>query len=84
MANAVSQSANNARVARATEKTSASRSVKPTNCRCQALVLELTEPHGDRTRFVCLKQLMNPGRTHPVARATCRIDSPASFAATIA
>ena len=34
------------------------------HCRCEALVLELTEPHGDRTRFVCLKQLMNPGRTH--------------------
>ena len=34
------------------------------HCRCEALVLELTEPHGDRTRFVCLKHLMNPGRTH--------------------
>ena len=27
------------------------------------MVLELTEPYGDRVRFVCLKQLMNPGRT---------------------
>jgi hypothetical protein len=26
--------------------------------------LALTEPHGERTRFVCLKQLRNPGRTH--------------------
>jgi hypothetical protein len=26
--------------------------------------LALTEPQGDHTRFVCLKQLMNPGRTH--------------------
>src|SRR2546425_10533287 len=34
------------------------------HCRCEALVLALTEPHGERTRFVCLTQLRNPGRTH--------------------
>lgn len=48
------------------------------------LLAEPTEPHRDLMRVVCLKQLMNPGRTESVARAICRMDKPASLAATMA